>query len=723
MSYTKRVFPVEGMTCSACSSSVQTILESVDGVKSAGANYASNEAQIEYDEDIVSLEELKEILSDVGYQLILSNPEQISDPDQLALQKLTAQRNKAIGAIGLSIPVMILSMWLHHLPYSDAVAGILTTIVLVLFGHQFFTKAWQLMKHRMANMDTLVALSTGTAYIYSLSALLFPDFYLTRNITPHVYFEAAAMVISFILLGKYLEERAKQSTSAALKGLMSLQPDTVTALVNGIQIKKPISEIITGDLLIIKPGDKIPLDGKVTEGNTDINESILTGEPLPVTKTTGDTVYAGTINLDGTINIQVTHAGNETVLARIIESVKQAQNSKAPIQKMADKIAGIFVPIVLVIALLSFGVWLIFAEQEAFTHGLISFVTVLVIACPCALGLATPTALMVGIGKAADQGILIKNAQSLENFRQANILVLDKTGTLTEGKPKVIEEIWINESLEFKAILYALESKSNHPLATAITERLGNQPVKPFDNFVNQSGMGLSATIGGDTFWVGNEKMAMRYMVTSRYEKQLTTVYFGCNSELVATFELDDATRPNAKAMISKLKELGITPVLLTGDHPQAAERLAKALSIDQYEGGLLPNDKSDRVKTLQQSGKKVAMAGDGINDAVALATSDVSIAMGKGSDIAMDVADLTLLNSDINKIIPAYLLSRKTVNTIKQNLFWAFIYNLIGIPIAAGLLYPFNGFLLNPMIAGAAMALSSVSVVTNSLRLRQIKL
>jgi Cu2+-exporting ATPase len=724
MAYVRKIFPVEGMTCAACSSSVQTILEAQDGVKEAGANYANHEAFIEFDESQVSLEELKEALGDVGYDLIIKDNEDALQ-EEVAIQQLKRRRNQVIISALLSIPLMIIGMWLPSLPYANWIMAVLAGIVLVFFGRSFFIHAWQLVQHKMANMDTLVAVSTGTAYGYSLAVTLAPQFFISRGIAPHVYFEASAVIITFILLGKYLEERAKQGTSTALKKLMSLQPATVHLLTDKEEQEVSIKTIQQGQILIVKPGEQIPLDGKVIFGESSIDESMLTGEPIPVSKSVDDQVFAGTINQDGVLHLKVTEAGNATLLARIIENVKQAQSSKAPIQKLADKIAGIFVPIVLVIATISFFIWLIFDHQDAFTHGLVAFVTVLVIACPCALGLATPTALMVGIGKAAENGILIKDAQSLETARKTNILVLDKTGTITEGKPEVQGEEWNGTRSElFIQVLFNMEAQSTHPLAQSMIKHLPKQAAIQFDSFVNHPGKGLVASYEGKIYWAGNQKLAADFDISiAQPTSSGSKIYFGNEHEWLAVFHLADPLKNNISDLITELKNQHIEPVLLSGDQASAVKQIAEEIGITRHHGGLLPGDKAEMIKSFQNEGKVVAMAGDGINDAVALATADVSIAMGKGSDIAIETSDITMLHSDIHKVIPALKLSRHTVNTIRQNLFWAFIYNIIGIPIAAGILYPFNGFLLNPMLAGAAMAMSSVSVVSNSLRLKGIKL
>lgn len=581
-------------------------------------------------------------------------------------------------------------------------------------------------------MDTLVALSTGVAYVFSVFNTLYPEFWHQRGMHAHVYFESSAVVITFILLGKLLEEKAKGNTSFAIKKLMGLQAKTVILMKpDNTEIEIPISEVKVGDELLLKPGAKIAVDGKVLSGDSYVDESMISGEPIPLEKSKGSSVLAGTINQKGSLRYVAEKVGSETLLSQIIQAVKDAQGSKAPVQKMVDKIAAVFVPVVIGIALFTLLMWIIFGGAHGFTQGLLAMVTVLVIACPCALGLATPTAIMVGVGKAAEQGILIKDAESLERAKKINAIVLDKTGTITEGHPKVNAINWfVEEDPSWNNILYSIEKSSEHPLADAIAQYLQSSAQYLQEIKVRaRVGKGIEAHIGQEKYYVGNihfmEEMKIessthaKYWVREELDKAHTVVLFADDKNVLAAISISDQIKEKSKAAIQELKEKGIDVYMLTGDNAQTAKHVAMEVGIRYYKANMLPADKSAFIIDLQKQGKVVAMVGDGINDSNALAQADVSIAMGKGSDIAMDVAKTTIISSDLSKIYTLIHLSKRSVRTIHQNLFWAFIYNLIGIPIAAGVLYPFNGFLLDPMIAGAAMALSSVSVVLNSLRLK----
>jgi Cu2+-exporting ATPase len=536
-------------------------------------------------------------------------------------------------------------------------------------------------------------------------------------------------------LGKLLEEKAKASTSSAIKKLMGLQPNIVTVVHHGGHMMEiPIEQVKVSDVLLVKPGHKIPVDGIVQNGESYVDESMISGEPIPVLKNKGVKVFAGTINQKGSFQFKAEKVGGDTLLAHIIKMVQEAQGSKAPVQKLVDKIAGIFVPIVISIAILSFVAWIILGGDNGLTQGLLALVTVLVIACPCALGLATPTAIMVGVGKGAEHGILIKDAEALELSHKVNAIVLDKTGTITEGKPQVTDILWIDETPENKNILFNLEQASEHPLAEAITAYYKKESQQiSLSNIESVTGAGIIAQLNGEKYFAGTAKLLEQNQIVAdersakwsneKRGEAKTVIFFANSKKVLSAIAIADKIKESSKAAITQLKNLSIDVYMFTGDNQQTATAIAKEVGIENFKAEALPQDKYDFVKSLQEKGKIVAMVGDGINDSQALAQADVSVAMGKGSDIAMDVAKMTLISSDLSRIPSALRLSRKTVRTIKQNLFWAFIYNLIGIPIAAGLLYPINGFLLNPMIAGAAMALSSVSVVTNSLRLKWIKL
>ena len=730
----KKIFPVTGLSCASCAISVESMLKAQEGVIDAAVNYANSSAWVEYFPEKSSLADFKSAIQSIGYDLLIEE-ESKNQQEEMQVKHYNGLKNKTIWASILAFPVVVIAMFMMNIPYANWIMLILTTPVIVWFGRSFFINAWNQAKHGKANMDTLVALSTGIAYLFSLFSTVFPEFWHQRGQHPHVYFEAAAVIIAFILLGKVLEERAKSSTSSAIKKLIGLQPNTVNVILeNGLEREIPVSQVKTGDKLLVKPGDKIPVDGEIISGSSFIDESTITGESVPVEKEKGGKVFAGTLNQKGSFVFVAQKVGGETILAQIIKMVQQAQGSKPPVQKLVDKIAGIFVPVVMTISVLTFVTWMIFGGDDAVTKALLAMVSVLVIACPCALGLATPTAIMVGMGKGAETGILIKDAESLELAHKVNAIVLDKTGTITEGKPAVTNIFWNvgeNEKTGFEQILYAIESQSEHPLAEAVTASLkpdsGNRILT--DTFESITGKGVVTKYGGHVFLVGNQKLLDDYQVniseadTSKTEswrnEGKTVISFARDTELLAIIAVADKIKESSANAICHLQNQGIEVYMLTGDNVQTAKAVAQKVELKNFKAEVLPSDKADFIKELQNRGKVVAMVGDGINDSHALAQSDVSIAMGKGSDIAMDVAKMTIISSDLQLISKAIRLSKQTVKTIRQNLFWAFIYNVIGIPVAAGVLFPIWGFMLNPMIAGAAMALSSVSVVSNSLRLK----
>jgi Cu2+-exporting ATPase len=723
------------MTCASCASSTQSILENQPGVIKAAVNYANATALVEYIPTITGPEKLKAALQSIGYDLMIDETEGAKDAlEDLHKKKFQILNRKTIGAILLSIPIVAIGMFFRNIPYANYIMWALATPVLALFGQQFFVNAWRQAKHRSANMDTLVALSTGVAYLFSVFNTVFPQYWESRGLEAHVYFEAAAVVIAFILLGKLLEEKAKGNTSSAIKKLMGLQPKTVTIVhEGGHQMEMPIASVKVGNTLLVKPGEKIAVDGTVSSGNSFVDESMISGEPIPVEKTKNEKVFAGTINQKGSFQFVADKVGGDTVLAQIIKMVQEAQGSKAPVQKLVDKIAGIFVPIVIIIAILSFITWIILGGENGLTHGMLALVTVLVIACPCALGLATPTAIMAGVGKGAENGILIKDAESLELAKKVNAIILDKTGTITEGRPLVIDTLWLKNDESQLPVLLSIEKQSEHPLAEAVVKHFQNITLLPVEHFESITGFGAKAQVSEQTYFIGNAALlkannisidlSLKNTATNWLTQANTVIYFADGKQTLAIIAIADKIKQTSIDAISQLQAAGIEVYMLTGDNPSTAKAIAKQVGIKNYKAEVLPAHKADFVKELQKQGKVVAMVGDGINDSNALAQADVSIAMGKGSDIAMDVAKMTIISSDLSKIPQAIKLSKHTVATIKQNLFWAFIYNVIGIPIAAGILYPFNGFLLNPMIAGAAMALSSISVVSNSLRLKTLKL
>ena len=730
----KKSFPVLNMSCASCAVSSQTTLENIPGVINVTVNYANATAHIEYIPTITSPEKFKNALQNVGYDLIIDESEEAKDAlEDLHAKKFHSLKIQTYSAIILSIPLVLIGMLFMNMPYANYIMWILATPIVFIFGKQFFINTWKQLKHRSANMDTLVAMSTGIAYLFSVFNILYPQFWVNRGIVPHVYFEAAGVVIAFILLGKMLEEKAKGSTSSAIKKLMGLQPKTVTVIHDDHQMEMTIANVKVGDTILVKPGGNIAVFGKFIFGNSFVDESMISGEPIAVGKINGDKVFAGTINQKGSFQFKAEKVGSETVLAQIIKMVQEAQGSKAPVQKLVDKIAGIFVPVVIVIAILSMVLWTIFGGDNGLTHGLLALVTVLVIACPCALGLATPTAIMAGIGKGAENGILIKDAESLESAKKVNAIILDKTGTITEGKPAVTNTVWLNDVEQYLPELVSLEKQSEHPLAEAVVNYFEEKNYLPVHHFESVTGFGAKANINSKLFFAGNEsflknnKISIDNTIKSAADKWTyeakTVIYFSDEIHAIAAIAIADKIKQNSKEAIRQLQNEGIDVYMLTGDNKKTAETISHQVGIKHFKAQVLPKHKSDFVKELQRQGKTVAMVGDGINDSSALAQADVSIAMGHGSDITMDVAKMTIISSDLLKIPKAIKLSRYTVTTIRQNLFWAFIYNLIGIPIAAGILYPINGFLLNPMIAGAAMALSSVSVVYNSLRLKRKKI
>ncbi|MCQ0112755.1 heavy metal translocating P-type ATPase [Zhouia amylolytica] len=731
VSTVKKNYPLLGMTCAACAGSAENIVNNESGVVNAAVNFATGNLSVEFLPNMTNAKKLQKAVQAAGYDLLIEDEstqqETLEDIHQKKFKKL---KQKTTWAVMLSLPVVIIGMFLMNIPYANLIMWLFATPVVVCLGKDFYINAWKQAKHRSANMDTLVALSTGIAYIFSVFNMTFPAFWETRGLEAHVYFEAAAVIIAFILLGKLLEEKAKGNTSSAIKKLMGLQPKTVTVLqADGHEKKIAVEVVKPGDIILVKPGEKIAVDGIVTTGSSYVDESMLSGEPVPVLKTKQEKVFAGTINHKGSFRFKANKVGKETMLAQIIKMVQDAQGSKAPVQKLVDKIASIFVPIVISIAILTLILWLFLGGTNGIVQGLLAAITVLVIACPCALGLATPTAIMVGVGKGAEKGILIKDAESLELAKKVDAIILDKTGTITEGKPQLTDIYWLHNDDSSKDILVSIEKQSEHPLAEAVVKYFGEITSPKLDHFESITGKGVKAEYRNETYLIGNKKLLTENNIimpsellkpADNWGKQAKTViWFARGNQAISVLAISDKIKDTSVQAIKELQQTGIDLYMLTGDNQATARAIAKQTGIKYFKAEVLPQDKANFVKELQQQGKTVAMVGDGINDSTALATADVSIAMGKGSDIAMDVAKMTIISSDLTKIPEAIKLSKQTVATIKQNLFWAFIYNLIGIPIAAGILYPVNGFLLNPMIAGAAMAMSSLSVVSNSLRLK----
>jgi P-type Cu2+ transporter len=731
---TKETFPVLEMTCAACAISVESMLQSVEGVESASVNYANQTAFVQYDPILTSPEALRRVVQGIGYDLVVDTENRDAVKEKADIDHYRRVKQRTIWASVFSVPIVLIGMLHMNLPYAKWMMMILSIPVVFYFGRSFFINAWKQARNRKANMDTLVALSTGIAFLFSAFNTFYPEFWEARGLQAHVYFEAAAAVVAFILIGKLLEERAKSNTSSALKKLIGLQPKTVQVVTDNDEVKYiPISEVKAGYTVQVKPGERIPVDGKVISGESYVDESMITGESLPVIKKAGEKVFAGTMNQKGSFRFTTEKVGGDTILGQIIKMVQEAQGSKAPVQKLVDKVAGIFVPVVIGVALLTLFAWIILGGENGFTYGLLNAITVLVIACPCALGLATPTAIMVGVGKAAENNILIKDAESLEIAHRVDSIVLDKTGTITEGRPSLTNLVFFREENldELKGILLAMELQSEHPLAEAVTTALqeANVATVSINQISSITGKGISSRYNNKNYVVGNLKLLSENdvdisaeqlsTIQNLQEEAKTVVGFAEEKSLLAVIAIADQVKTTSKNAIRTLRKNGIEVHMLSGDNQHTTAAIAKQVGINSFKGEVLPAGKSDFVKMLQQQGKIVAMVGDGINDSQALAQADISIAMGKGSDIAMDVAKITLITSDLQSVHKALNLSKRTIRTIRQNLFWAFIYNLIGIPLAAGMLYPVNGFLLNPMIAGAAMALSSVSVVLNSVRLK----
>ena len=729
---TKKVYPVMGMHCAACANNVEKIVKKQEGVEDASVNLAAAVLTVDFNSDVVSPEQLKDAVMKIGFDLIIDEDNSMEEQEEAEHSYYEQLQRKTVVAWIFALPVAFMGMFFMDFPGINWWMLVLSLPVLFYSGHAFYVNAWKQAKHFTSNMDTLVALSTSIAFLFSLFNTLYPQFWYEQGLEPHVYYEAATVIIAFVLVGKLMEEKAKGKTSMAIRKLMGLQPKTARILRDGKEEDILISELKKGDKVSVRPGERVPVDGLIVEGDTFIDESMISGEPIPVEKKLNDKVLAGTINQNGAFVMSAEKVGRETVLAQIIRMVQEAQGSKAPVQRIVDKVTAVFVPVVLAVAVFTFLVWIVAGGADDFSYAMLSAVSVLVIACPCALGLATPTALMVGIGKAASNHILIKDAVALEQMRKVDVVVLDKTGTLTEGHPTVSGWLWAQVQEEhFKNVLLAAELKSEHPLAGAIVSSLQEvEKIVPaqLESFESITGKGIKVVYQGDTYWVGSHKLLKDFSASLsdvlaemmvQYESDGNSiVYFGRGTEVLAVVAIADQIKPTSAEAVKELKRQGIDICMLTGDGQRTALAVSGKLGIDRFVADALPDDKEEFVRELQMQGKTVAMVGDGINDSQALALADVSIAMGKGTDIAMDVAMVTLMTSDLLLLPRAFELSKQTVKLIHQNLFWAFIYNLIGIPIAAGILFPVNGLLLNPMLASAAMAFSSVSVVLNSLSL-----
>ena len=715
------------MGCAACVARVENTLKACQGVSKVSVSLASNTAQVDYDPDQTTPAALQKAVRDAGYDLLVdgTDDEAESEAETARQDAYKSLEKDTVAACVLAALVLLISMGFNDFPGKGFVLWGLATPVVFWCGRRFFRAGFSALRHGSANMDTLVALSVSISYLFSVFNLLFPQVWTSQGLEAHLYFESATMIVAFILIGRVLEERAKHSTTAAIRKLMDLQEKHSLAC--------------PGDTLLVKPGERLDVDGTVVEGVSYVDESMLTGEPVPALKQAGARVYAGTINQKGALSVRVEKVNGDTLLSGIIRMVRDAQGSKAPIQKTVDRIAGIFVPVIIGLSVLTLLIWLICGE---FTLGLLAMVTVLVIACPCSLGLATPTAIIAGIGNGASKGILIKDAESLQVARKVDAIVMDKTGTLTEGKPSVVESVWDplitteddSRKLNLKDVLFSLEHRSDHPLALAVCESLRGCEDLPVEDFEAILGKGIVGSVQGTKFYVGNLDLlhevlgdipeASNPMVADSIgpwmDAGYTVTLLFDKVKVYAVLALSDDLKDTSVQAVKGLAAQGIDIHMLTGDNEVAARHIAFVAGIPNVKAHVLPQDKAEYVKQLQASGKRVAMVGDGINDSAALAQADLGIAMGHGSDIAIDTAQVTIVSSDLSKIGDLIRLSKRTVGIIRENLFWAFFYNLLAVPVAAGILYPFTGFLLNPMVAAACMALSSVCVVTNSLRLRK---
>ena len=767
--------PVSGMVCAACQAGVQKALEQAPGVADATVSLMTNTASIAYDPAVTSPEALVQAIRDTGYDAELPTSVRTALEEQLALDEERLRefhqlRRKAVFAVLAGAAAMLVSMplmhahpegktvdpllrwamesmspalqsllpWLYGLPAWLLSYGLLalTVVVMVWACRHFYTRAWSSFRYHTTDMNTLIAVGTSAAFLYSVAATTMPAFFVRHGVALDVYYEAVVLIIGLVLVGNTFESRAKKRTAEALRKLIDLQPKMARVVRNGVASDIPVEEVVGGDIVVVRPGERLPVDGEIVEGQSAVDESMLTGESIPVEKTVGDLVAGGTVNTSGAFRYRATALGADSVLAHIVKLMREAQGSRAPIQKLADRISAVFVPTVIGLSAVTFLVWWLFVPGASSVQAFAAAISVLIIACPCAMGLAVPTAVMVSSGRGAEMGILIKGGEALQRAGNIGTVVLDKTGTVTQGKPAVTEfraqagHITEHDLLELAG---GLEQSSEHPLARAIveyaSERVGKLPEAT--RFDSRAGRGAAGTVGGHEVAVGNERLmeelaieagSLKDAAASFSSEGKTPVFVAVDGSAAAVFAIADTLKPTSASAIGRLRRLGLEVVMLTGDRRATAEWIARQAGVDRTIAEVLPEGKVDEVKRLQQEGKVVAMVGDGVNDAPALAQADVGMAVGAGADITVEAADVTLMRGDLNSVADAIELSRATMRTMKQNLFWAFLYNIIGIPVAAGVLYPAFGIQLSPVLASAAMAFSSVSVVSNSLRLRMFR-
>ncbi len=722
-------YPVVGMHCAACAHNVERMLLGVDGVTEAHVNLAAATVAVSYDPGRATAEQMRTAVGKAGFGLITESPDAAERKQAEAERRYRRSlARRCAVAWAMTVPLMAV-MFIAEGVWMRWATLVLSLPVVAYSTRPFLTAAWRAARNGQTNMDTLVAVSTTIAFLFSLAGTLLPDVWTSRGMTPPCYYEAAAMITAFVLTGKLMEEHAKHRTGEAIRSLMGLQPRTArVVMADGSETDRPLAVLVKGDRIRVRPGEQVAVDGRVLEGTSAVDESMISGEPLAVEKTVGSAVLAGTVNGRGTLLVEAREVGATTVLAGIIKAVRDAQGSKAPVERIVDRMTGVFVPVVLGLALLTFVVWVAAGGWDALPRAVLSAVSVTVIACPCALGLATPTALMIGIGRGAKAHIYIKDAVALELLRRVDTVVVDKTGTVTEGRPEVVSrDDEAGTTPADLALLRAMEQRSEHPTAEAIADGLiGIEAEAPaIERFESLTGKGIRATAAGDIYWAGNARLAadMNCPIADEAADGLTHIYFGRGDRLLARLSVGDRIKPHSAEAVGRLKRMGRQVVLLTGDNASAAASVCRETGIDRYEAGLLPADKEAAVRRMQAEGHTVAMAGDGINDSQALAAADVSVAMGRGTDIARSVAQLTLMTSDLRLLPQALRLSERTVGTIRRNLFWACVYNAVGIPLAAGALYPLWGLTLTPAVSAACMAFSSVSVVTSSLLLARGKI